>query len=67
MVKAKLAALIKQEAALLALDDAFLLASYLFLVLAGLVWLARPTHRPPHPTPSEELQEVRAEELMEEP
>ncbi len=67
MTKAKLAALIKQQASILAMDDAFLLASYLFLGLAALVWLAHPTHRPLHPAPAEELQEIRVEELMDEP
>lgn len=67
MATAKLGALIKQQASILALNDAFLLASYLFLGLAGLVWLAHATHRPLHPSPAAELAEVRAEELMEEP
>ena len=37
MINGKLLTLIKQHAAILALNDAFLLASYLFLGLAGLV------------------------------
>lgn len=61
----KLLATIKQHAAILGLNDAFLLASHLFIGLAGLVWLAAPTHRPP--TRVEQLQERGAEELMEEP
>lgn len=67
MVKDRLLALIKQHAAILALNDAFLLAGYLFLGLAGLVWLAYPTHLPLHPLPTEELGEISAEELMEQP
>lgn len=61
----KLHAIIKQHAAILGLNDAFLLASYLFIGLAVLVWFAAPTHRPP--TRVEQLREQRAEELMEEP
>lgn len=67
MVKGKLLALVKQHAAILALNDAFLLSSFLFVGLAGLVWLAHPTHLPPPPTLKEELDELQAEELMEEP
>lgn len=67
MVQGKLLAVIKQQAGILALNDAFLMASYLFLGLAGLVWLAHPTHRPLHPSPAEDLRETRAEELMEQP
>ncbi|QSA95498.1 MFS transporter [Methylococcus sp. EFPC2] len=64
---AKLGALIRQQAGILALNDAFLLASYLFLGLAALVWLAHATHRPLHPSMAEDLNEIRVEELMEEP
>jgi DHA2 family multidrug resistance protein len=35
--------------------------------MAGLVWLAYPTHQPVHPTPAKEIADIRAEELMEEP
>jgi DHA2 family multidrug resistance protein len=44
MVKSQLGTLIKQQSALLALNDAFLLAAFVFLGLAALVWFARPTH-----------------------
>jgi DHA2 family multidrug resistance protein len=67
MVKAKLHALIKQEAGILALNDAFLLASYLCIGLAILVWFAHSTQRPVPRSEQEELQEWRAEELMERP
>lgn len=67
MVQGKLLAFIKQQAAILALNDAFLFASYLFLGLAALVWVASPTHLPLHPSTEGELQEMRAEALMEEP
>jgi len=67
MINRKLLAVLKQQATLLALNDAFLLASYLFLGMAGLVWLAYPTHPPVHPTLAKELADIRAEEIMEEP
>jgi DHA2 family multidrug resistance protein len=66
MAKSQLGALIKQYAALLALNDAFLLASFVFLGLAALVWLARPTHVA-YATRAEELRALRAEELTEQP
>jgi DHA2 family multidrug resistance protein len=66
MVNGKLLAFIKQHATLLALNDAFMLASYLFLGLAGLVWLAYPTYQPLHPTLREELVDIQAEEVLEE-
>lgn len=67
MVQGKLFALMKQQSGILALNDAFLMAGYLFLGLAALVWLAHPTHRPLHPSRAEDLRETRAEELMEQP
>ncbi|WP_027148624.1 DHA2 family efflux MFS transporter permease subunit [Methylobacter tundripaludum] len=67
LVNGRLLTLIKQQATLLALNDAFLLASFLFLGLAGLVWLAYPTHQPLHPTLVKELGDIQAEELMVEP
>lgn len=67
MVNGKLLSIIKQHATILALNDAFLLASYLFVGLAGLVWLAYPTHQPLHPTLVKELGDIRAEEIMVEP
>ncbi len=67
MVKGKLLELVKQYAGILAMSDAFLLASYLFAGLAVLVWLAYPTQLPLQPGQEEELLEMRAEELMEEP
>jgi DHA2 family multidrug resistance protein len=66
MVNGKLLAVIKQHAAILALSDAFLLASYLFLGLAGLVWLAYPTYQRDHPTQMEEIVDMRAEQMVEE-
>lgn len=67
MTKGALFALIKQQSGILALNDAFLMASYIFLGLAGLVWLAHPTHRPLRPSPAQDVRDTRAEELMEKP
>jgi DHA2 family multidrug resistance protein len=55
---------IKQQAALLALNDAFLLGAFVFVLLAGFVWLARPV-TPPPAKPVERLQQAEAEEMME--
>jgi DHA2 family multidrug resistance protein len=66
MAQSQLGALINQQAALLALNDAFLLASFVFLGLAALVWLARPTHVA-YATRAQELRDLRAEELTEQP
>ena len=66
IIQHKLQFLIKQQAGILALNDAFLLSSYLCLGLAVFVWCAQ-SSRVPVMTPAEELQERRAEELMEQP
>ncbi len=67
-IEVKLGALIKQEAALLSMNDAFLIASALFLGIAALVWLAHPTTKPlPPKEPAEEPNwdsEAEAEELQ---
>ena len=63
MVTSRLGALIDQQATLLALNDAFLLSSFVFLGLAAFVWLARPTHVE-YATRTEKLRERRAEELI---
>jgi len=65
-IQAKLGTLIKQEAAILSLNDAFLVASALFIAIGFLVWFAHPTRVPLSPSPAEELRELRAEELIEE-
>ena len=65
-VPAKLGALIKQEAAILSLNDAFFVASGLFLTIGVLVWFAHPTQIPRSGSPAEALRELRAEELIEE-
>lgn len=62
---AKVAALIKQQAAILSMNDAFLFSGYLFLALAVMVWCAAPTRAGGRAAP-ENWVERRAEELMEE-
>ncbi|MGH9549790.1 MAG: hypothetical protein ACRD3W_10465, partial [Terriglobales bacterium] len=46
LIQTKLGAILKQQAKILALNDAFLLASYLCVLLAVMVWFAKST-RPP--------------------
>jgi len=65
-IQAKLGLLIRQEAAILGLNDAFFVASFMFIGLGILVWFAHPTHLPLAPDPGEELRERRAEALIEE-
>ncbi|KAF2992484.1 MFS transporter [Methylocystis sp. MJC1] len=66
VARAQAARLIRQQALLMGLDDAFLLAAVAFFCLAIFVWLARGVPRKkPEPKPSFEL--LRAEELMEQP
>jgi len=66
MIQRKLQLLIKQQAGILALNDAFLLSSYLCLGLAVLVWCAQ-SSRVPVMGLAEEVRERRAEDLMEQP
>ena len=66
MIHRKLQLLIKQQAGILAMNDAFLLSSYLCLGLALLVWCAQ-SSRVPVMDRAEEVRERRAEELMEQP
>jgi MFS transporter, DHA2 family, multidrug resistance protein len=67
MMKTKLQALIKQQAGVLALNDAFLLGSYLCVGLAILVWFTHTTQRPVLRSEEQEVREWRADELMEQP
>jgi DHA2 family multidrug resistance protein len=62
----RLAATANQHAAILALDDAFRLACWLFLGLAALVWLADPVG-PAIVKSQDQLRLTKLEELMEEP
>jgi DHA2 family multidrug resistance protein len=66
MIQRKLQLLIKQQAGILALNDAFLLSSFLCLGLALLVWCAQPS-RVPVMNRVDEMRERQAEELMEQP
>ena len=66
MIQRKLQLLMKQSAGILALNDAFLLSSYLCMGLAVLVWFAR-SSRVPDLKPVEAIRELQAEELMEQP
>ena len=67
MMQAKLTMLIKQQAGILALNDAFLLAAYFCIGLAVLVWFAHSTIRPFSQSEEKEVCEWRAENLMEQP
>ena len=64
MATSQAARFLQQEAALLALNDAFLLGAAVFVGLAAVVWLARATH-PLRLTAAEELKQLTAQELME--
>jgi len=66
MIERKLQLMMKQGAGILALNDAFLLSSYLCLGLALIVWFARPT-REPAVSRAETIKILRSEELMEQP
>ncbi len=66
MIQRKLQLLMKQQAGILALNDAFLLSSYLCIGLAVLVWFAQAS-RVPALKPVEAVRELQAEELMEQP
>ena len=59
----KLAGVVKQQAAILGMNDAFWIAGLVCAALAAFVWLADPAHLPPRPT----LREEALEELVEEP
>jgi DHA2 family multidrug resistance protein len=64
MATGQAARFLQQEAALLALNDAFLLGAVIFVGLAAFVWLARATHIP-RLTAAQELKQLTAQELME--
>jgi len=66
VVTRQLSDLVRQQATLLALNDAFLLAGFVFLGLAAIVWLAHPTHVE-YASRARELSEIRAAELMDQP
>ena len=66
MIQRKLQVIIKQQAGILALNDAFLLSSFLCVGLALFVWCAH-SSRVPAVNADEAVGELRAEELMEQP
>jgi MFS transporter, DHA2 family, multidrug resistance protein len=63
MARSQLASMIRHEASLLAMNDAFLLGAFVFVILAIFVWLGRSTVLPTKPV--EKLREAEAEEMME--
>jgi MFS transporter, DHA2 family, multidrug resistance protein len=66
VARAQVSRIMRQQAQLMGLDDAFLLGAVAFFCLAIFVWLARGAPpKKPEPKPSLEL--LRAEELMEQP
>ena len=66
MIERKVQLTIKQAAGILALNDTFLLSSYLCLGIAALVWFAH-SSRVPVLKQAEAVRELQAEELMEQP
>ncbi len=63
MARSQMGLLIRQQANLLGLNDAFLLGAYAFVVLAAFVWFAQSTVTPTKRI--ESLREAEAEEMME--
>lgn len=66
MIQRTLQLAIKQEAGILALNDAFLLSCFLCLGLAALVWFAQFSRAAPL-QPAEAVRELQAEDIMEQP
>ncbi|MEF3365829.1 DHA2 family efflux MFS transporter permease subunit [Methylocystis sp. 9N] len=64
--RAQAGRLIRQQAQILALNDAFVVGAMVFVCLAGVVWLAYPSHAPKK-RDEDELTRLAAEELMEQP
>jgi DHA2 family multidrug resistance protein len=67
MARVQMGRIVRQQAFLLGLNDAFLIGAAVFAVLAGVVWLASPARAaaPKQETRQEELERLEAEELME--
>ncbi len=65
-VNQQLGNMMREQSALLAMNDAFLLGAVAFAALTVLIWFARPTLIPAF-LRREELRRLRAEELMEQP
>ncbi len=66
VIPRKLLLTIKQAAGILAMNDAFLVSSFLCLALAALVWFAE-SSRVPALQSAEAVRELEAEEIMEQP
>lgn len=64
--RASIARTVRQQALLLGLDDAFRLGAVVFVLLAAIIWLAHPI-RLQRTAPRQTLQQLQAEELMEQP
>lgn len=64
---AKLTGTAVQHAGILALNDAFRLAEWIFVGLAVLVWVSNPVRPKPVASAKEELRETTLEDLVEEP
>ncbi|WP_424360425.1 MFS transporter [Methylocystis parvus] len=67
VARAQMARLMRQQAMLLGLDDAFYFGAAVFLLLAVVVWLARPAPPAKKPEPRPTLTQLEATELMEQP
>jgi DHA2 family multidrug resistance protein len=65
VAQARAAQLIRQQAAVLALNDAFLIGAMTFVCLAGIIWLAYPSYA--SKKRRQALERLSAEELMEQP
>src|SRR5579885_872657 len=63
MSRSQMGLLIRQQANLLGLNDAFLLGAFVFVLLAGFIWIAQSTVAPTKRV--ERLVEAEAEEMME--
>ncbi len=63
--RSRAAQLIRQQAGILALNDAFLFGAMTFILLAGVIWLASPSYA--SKKRSQTLTRLTAEELMEQP
>jgi DHA2 family multidrug resistance protein len=67
LLDAQLGLIAGQHAAILALEDSFKLASWLFILLAALVWLAKPVESKTSISAKENLNLTVLEDLVEEP
>ncbi|PPD45047.1 MAG: MFS transporter [Methylocystis sp.] len=67
VARAQMGRLMRQQALLLGLDDAFYFGALVFVLLAVVVWLARPAPPAGKPARKPSLERLEAEELMEQP